>query len=64
MLLLALATDYFLGFQFPTPRAECGDWENTVCSVMEKDSLEELTWMLSGGQIAFLAIWVKSRALG
>lgn len=65
MLLLALAMITFWDSSFLPQGAECGDWENTVCSVMEKDSLEELTWMLaSGGQIAFLAIWVKSRRIG
>ena len=36
-----------------------------ICSVLQKDSLEELTWMLSsGGQVAFVVIWARSRKIG
>jgi hypothetical protein len=65
MLLLALAMITFWDSSFLPQGAACGEWENTVCAVMEKDSLEELTWMLaSGGQIAFLAVWARSRRIG
>ncbi|MBT5391254.1 MAG: hypothetical protein HOL22_02800 [Euryarchaeota archaeon] len=65
MLLLALAMITFWDSSFLPQGAACGKWENTVCSVMEKDALEELTWMLaSGGQIAFLTIWIRSRRIG
>ena len=30
----------------------------------QKDALEELTWMLSsGGQVAFVVIWARSRKM-
>ena len=65
MLLLALAMMTFWDSSFLPQGAACGEWEHSVCSVLEKDALEELTWMLaSGGQIAFLAIWLKSRRIG
>ena len=65
MLLLALAMITFWDSSFLPQGAACGEWENTVCKVLEKDSLEELTWMLaSGGQIAFLTIWARSRRIG
>ncbi len=65
MLLLALAMITFWDSSFLPQGAACGEWEKTVCAVMEKDSLEELTWMLaSGGQIAFLAVWARSRRIG
>ena len=65
MLLLALAMITFWDSSFLPQGAACGEWEQTVCSVLEKDALEELTWMLaSGGQIAFLVIWLKSRRTG
>ena len=42
--------------------AQCGQWENDVCAVLEKDMLEQLTWMLaSAGQVAFLVVWGLSR---
>ena len=65
MLLLALAMITFWDSSFLPQGSQCGQWENTVCSILEKDALEELTWMLaSGGQIAFLTIWIKSRRIG
>jgi hypothetical protein len=65
MLLLALAMITFWDSSFLPQGAACGEWESTVCEVLEKDSLEELTWMLaSGGQIAFLTIWARSRRIG
>mgnify|MGYP006121171685 CR=1 FL=1 len=65
MLLLALAMVTFWDSSALPQGAACGGWENSVCSVLEKDALEELTWMLSsGGQIAFLTIWIKSRRTG
>jgi hypothetical protein len=36
-----------------------------VYTVVEKDALEALTWMLaSGGQVAFLVIWLRSLSIG
>ena len=65
MLLLALAMITFWDSSFLPQGSQCGQWENTVCSILEKDALEELTWMLaSGGQIAFLFVWVNSRQIG
>ena len=65
MLLLALAMITFWDSSFLPQGATCGDWEGTVCSVLQKDALEELTWMLaSGGQVAFLTIWARSRRIG
>ena len=61
MLLLALAMITFWDSSFLPQGAACGSWENSVCQVLEKDTLEQLTWMLaSGGQIAFLAVWTLS----
>ncbi len=61
MLLLALAMITFWDSSFLPQGAACGAWEASVCSVLEKDMLEQLTWMLaSGGQIAFLGIWAMS----
>lgn len=61
MLLLALAMITFWDSSFLPQGAACGSWEASVCTVMEKDTLEQLTWMLaSGGQVAFLAIWTLS----
>ena len=62
MLLLALAMITFWDSSF-LPQAEaCGAWEESVCSVLQKDMLEQLTWMLaSGGQVAFLVVWAFSR---
>ena len=65
MLLLALGMITFWDSSFLPQQAQCGSWESTVCSVLTKDGLEELTWMLaSGGQVAFLTIWVKSLRVG
>jgi len=62
MLLLALAMLTFWDSQYLPQGAECGTWQDSVCQVMRKDALEELTWMLaSGGQVVFLGIWVLSR---
>ena len=62
MLLLALAMLTFWDSTFLPKGSACGSWENSVCTIMQKDALEELTWMLaSGGQIAFLYIWARSR---
>ena len=45
--------------------AACGTWENNLCMVIPEDALEELTWMLSsGGQVAFVVIWARSRKIG
>ncbi|MDB2335334.1 hypothetical protein N9V31_01260 [Candidatus Poseidonia alphae] len=58
MLLLALAMITFWDSSFLPQGAACGAWESSVCSILEKNMLEELTWMLaSGGQVAFLAVW-------
>ena len=65
MLLLALAMLTFWDSQYLPQGAECRSWENSVCKIIRKDSLEELTWMLSsGGQIVFLGIWMLSRRTG
>lgn len=65
MLLLALAMITFWDSSFLPQGAACGPWENSVCATLEKDTLEELTWMLaSGGQVAFLVIWLQSRKIG
>ena len=65
MLLLALAMITFWDSSFLPQGSACGEWEDTVCSILEKDALEELTWMLaSGGQIAFLIVWINSRRIG
>ena len=65
MLLLALGMITFWDSSFLPQGSGCGEWDNTVCSVLTKDALEELTWMLaSGGQVAFLTIWVKSLRVG
>ena len=61
MLLLALAMITFWDSSFLPQGDACGAWEQSVCSIMEKDTLEQLTWLLaSGGQIAFFAIWSLS----
>ena len=61
MLLLALAMITFWDSSFLPQGNACGPWETSVCGVLEKDMLEQLTWMLaSGGQIAFLGIWALS----
>ena len=65
MLLLALAMITFWDSSFLPQGDQCGVWEDSICSVMQKDSLEELTWMLaSGGQVAFIVIWARSRKIG
>ena len=65
MLLLALAMITFWDSSFLPQGASCGDWENTLCTLVEKDAMEELTWMLaSGGQICFLLIWLTSLQVG
>ena len=65
MLLLALAMITFWDSSFLPQGEQCGIWENSVCTVLTKDALEELTWMLSsGGQVAFIVIWARSRKIG
>ena len=65
MLLLALAMLTFWDSTYLPQGAECGSWENTVCTYLQKDSLEALTWMLAaGGQVVFLVIWMISRRTG
>ena len=65
MLLLALAMITFWDSSFLPQGAACGDWEGTLCTYVEKDAMEELTWMLaSGGQICFLLIWLTSLQVG
>ncbi len=65
MLLLALAMITFWDSSFLPQGASCGEWENTLCTFVEKDAMEELTWMLaSGGQICFLLIWLTSLQVG
>ncbi|MEK9731156.1 MAG: hypothetical protein VW230_05305 [Candidatus Poseidoniales archaeon] len=61
MLLLALAMITFWDSSFLPQGASCGTWETTVCHIVEKDAMEQLTWMLaSGGQVAFLFVWLMS----
>ncbi len=63
MLLLALAMITFWDSSFLPQGAQCGEWEADVCAVLEKDMLEQLTWMLaSAGQVAFLVVWGLSRS--
>ena len=65
MLLLALAMITFWDSSFLPQGGACGNWENTLCLYVEKDAMEELTWMLaSGGQICFLLIWLTSLQVG
>lgn len=65
MLLLALAMLTFWDSQYLPQGSECGTWKDSVCQVLRKDALEELTWMLaSGGQVVFLGIWLLSRRTG
>ncbi len=65
MLLLALAMLTFWDSQYLPQGAECGTWEDSVCQVIRKNALEEMTWMLaSGGQVVFLGIWLLSRRTG
>ena len=55
MLLLALAMLTFWDSQYLPQNAECGTWQDSICQVLRKNALEEMTWMLaSGGQIVFL----------
>ena len=65
MLLLALAMLTFWDSQYLPQGAECGTWQDSICQIVRKNALEELTWMLaSGGQITFLGIWLLSRRTG
>ena len=65
MLLLGLAMITFWDSSFLPQGAACGSLENNLCTVLQKDALEELTWMLSsGGQVAFVVIWARSRKIG
>ena len=65
MLLLALAMLTFWDSQYLPQGVQCGSWQDSICQVVRKDALEEMTWMLaSGGQVIFLAIWVMSRRTG
>jgi len=65
MLLLALAMLTFWDSQYLPQGAECGAWEDSICQILSKNALEEMTWMLaSGGQIVFLGIWIMSRRTG
>ena len=65
MLLLALAMLTFWDSQYLPQGQQCGSWQDSICQVLKKDALEELTWMLaSGGQVVFLGIWVLSRRTG
>lgn len=65
MLLLALAMITFWDSSFLPQGDACGSWENNLCAILQKDALEELTWMLaSGGQVAFVVIWARSRSIG
>jgi hypothetical protein len=61
MLLLALAMITFWDSSFLPQAASCGTWEDTICHIVEKDAMEQLTWMLaSGGQVTFLFVWLMS----
>ena len=65
MLLLALAMLTFWDSQYLPQGTQCGTWQDSICQVIRKDALEEMTWMLaSGGQVIFLAIWMMSRRTG
>ena len=65
MLLLALAMLTFWDSQYLPQGQQCGSWQDSICQVIRKDSLEEMTWMLaSGGQVVFLGIWALSRRTG
>ena len=65
MLLLALAMITFWDSSFLPQGEQCGAWEDTLCTVVTKDAMEELTWMLAaGGQIGFLFIWLTSLQVG
>ena len=61
MLLLSLAMITFWDSSFLPQGEACGTWENSVCGILTKDGLEELTWMLAaGGQVSFLFVWAGS----
>ncbi len=61
MLLLSLAMITFWDSSFLPQGETCGSWENSVCGILTKDGLEELTWMLAaGGQVSFLFVWLGS----
>lgn len=61
MLLLSLAMITFWDSSFLPQGQTCGSWENSVCGILTKNGLEELTWMLAaGGQVSFLFIWAIS----
>ena len=65
MLLLALAMLTFWDSQYLPQGSQCGSWQDSICQIMRKNALEELTWMLaSGGQVVFLGIWMMSRRTG
>ena len=65
MLLLALAMLTFWDSQYLPQGSQCGSWEDSICQIIRKDALEEMTWMLaSGGQVIFLMIWILSRRTG
>ena len=65
MLLLALAMLTFWDSQYLPQGSQCGSWEDSICQIIRKDALEEMTWMLaSGGQVIFLGIWIMSRRTG
>ena len=65
MLLLALAMLTFWDSQYLPQGSQCGTWQDSICQVIKKDALEEMTWMLaSGGQVVFLGIWILSRRTG
>jgi hypothetical protein len=61
MLLFVLAMITFWDSAYLPQGSECGVWEDNICVVLEKDLLEQFTWMLAaGGQIAFLLVWFPS----
>ena len=49
MLLLALAMITFWDSSFLPQGSSCSTWGTTVCSIVEKDAMEQLTWMLASG---------------
>ncbi len=62
--LLFLAMITFWDSSFLPHGAGCGPWEGNLCTIVEKDAMEQLTWMLAaGGQLAFLVVWVMSRSM-
>ena len=65
MLLLALAMITFWDSSFLPQGAACGTSGKQSLYDYTEDALEELTWMLSsGGQVAFVVIWARSRKIG